>query len=868
MKKSLNEVIEQYRRDRNLPAVSDTDIQCQDTIFTGVTLMESLSSNSGADSSASTILSDTSYKYLSSTEVKESTDIQFENIPRALKERDQWVVWRYEWKEGKVKPDKVPYQVTGRKAMTNVPSTWSSFGAVSTTFGSGGYDGIGYVFGADDPYVGIDFDDIITDGIAPEYESFIQRFNSYTEITPSMSGVHIVVSGTLPSHGRRKGSVEIYSEGRFFTFTGYRLEYTSPNIEERQQVLDAFHSEIFQSSANATANQTFQSSTNVTANQIWQTVDLDDDMDILRMAKSAKNGTKFTQLWEGDHSDYRSQSEAELALCSLLSFWTGQDTDRIDRLFRQSGLFREKWDERHNATGETYGAMTIQKATKNTEVYRPKEQEMVKGADQTLALSCFYEGEFGDAKLAHDRFSGTLLYDHEADRWYSFNRNWTEDRTLDVRASVRQVLRDAYQSLVGYLKQQRQNTSKAAQSSKEDERHNNLMAGIQKRLADLNTLKRIDTIVKILKGGQFFGIRGDEWDRDPWVLGTSYAVIDLRTGESRPSQPEDRIRKFAPTEWKGLDAPAPRWERFIAEIMGEDQDVEQPRTQFLQRLLGYSLLGKQLEAHLPILYGEHGRNGKETLFEVVRHVLGSLAMPLQKELLMESNQRRGGQASPELYDLYNVRIAWISETGDGEKIDAAKAKHLSGNGTIACRQLYSKDITRFEQSHQLFLFTNHKPRMGATDDALWSRIILVPFDMSFVENPTESYHRPIDKHLREKLKAESSGILAWLVRGCLEYHRIGLAIPPVLLDLTKQYRLSEDLISQFLDDCVELCPDKEESVQSSVLYLRYTEWANDNGYRPLSNKRFAEKLPSSLNKVKRKDANYYNGIKLLPKRHS
>ena len=150
------------------------------------------------------------------------------------------------------------------------------------------------------------------------------------------------------------------------------------------------------------------------------------------------------------------------------------------------------------------------------------------------------------------------------------------------------------------------------------------------------------------------------------LLGCSNGVIDLTSGEHRPGRPTDYIKTFAPTPWLGLDAPAPLWAQFLAEIFAGDQEL----ISYIQRLLGYGITGKTTEHILPIFYGPHGRNGKGTLLETVGRVLGEIAGPIEAEmLLLQTHPRQGGAPTSDIMALRGRRLVWASETGEGRHLD-------------------------------------------------------------------------------------------------------------------------------------------------------------------------------------------------------
>jgi putative DNA primase/helicase len=280
-------------------------------------------------------------------------------IPDALRMRPQWVAWRYETRPGpgEPKPTKVPYNPRhGGKASSTDPGTWSTFDNVVLA-ADNGYDGIGFVFAADDEVVGVDLDHCRnpeTGSIEAWAIEILGETRSYTEVSPSGTGLHVFLRGRLPAGARKRGPVEIYDRGRYFTVTGQRLEELPADIREPVVPLLELHAKLFPTGEPSATEP-------VVANlsSVLTTHDLDDQI-LLERARAATNGAKFSALWTGDVTGYPSSSEADLALCAELAFWTGRDPDRIDRLFRQSGLMRTKWDERHGAT--TYGARTIARA--------------------------------------------------------------------------------------------------------------------------------------------------------------------------------------------------------------------------------------------------------------------------------------------------------------------------------------------------------------------------------------------------------------------------------------------------------------------------------------------------------------------------
>jgi hypothetical protein len=298
-----------------------------------------------------------------------------DSIPQELKELQQWVNWGFEERDGK--STKVPLNPrTKGKAQSNNPNTWTDFGTVLKAYKSCENDriaGVGFVFSKDDDYSGTDLDhcrNLKTGTIESWAMGVIEALNSYSEISPSRTGIKIFTRGILPvaGSGSKNGNIEMYHRKKFFTVTGWHLEGTPLTIEPRQEELREIYTKHFGHRKTSPINQAPPTPVNAS------------DSELIQKAKQASNGDKFQKLLKGDSSDYPSQSEADFALCSMLAFWTGRDPTRVDQLFRQSGLMRPKWDEKHFGDGTTYGQATVQKVIEQTtEAYSPISHSEIAG---------------------------------------------------------------------------------------------------------------------------------------------------------------------------------------------------------------------------------------------------------------------------------------------------------------------------------------------------------------------------------------------------------------------------------------------------------------------------------------------------------
>lgn len=283
-------------------------------------------------------------------------------IPADLQAQPTWVCWRFQVRNGR--QTKVPVCTrTTRDASSTDPSTWSSFDdAILAWEKDARLDGIGFVFPPDGSFVGIDLDECIGEGgeLSDGAREIVELIGSYTETSPSGRGVKIFIRARKPEVARCvttkvEGAkrVEVYSKGRFFTVTGRHLVGASRAVEERQAALDVLYARLWPTKTQHPLRPSVSHASLAGFNG-------DDDALVAR-AGAARNGEKFRGLWAGDTSmNSGDESAADLALCSILAFWAGPDADRIDRLFRRSGLYRDKWDARRGA--RTYGQMTVERA--------------------------------------------------------------------------------------------------------------------------------------------------------------------------------------------------------------------------------------------------------------------------------------------------------------------------------------------------------------------------------------------------------------------------------------------------------------------------------------------------------------------------
>jgi putative DNA primase/helicase len=318
-------------------------------------------------------------------------------------------------------------------------------------------------------------------------------------------------------------------------------------------------------------------------------------------------------------------------------------------------------------------------------------------------------------------------------------------------------------------------------------------------------------------------VRPAELDAGPWRLNVQNGTLDLRSGALHPHDRADLITRLAAVDYDP-DAPAPAWHAFLERILGGDPEL----IAFVQRALGYALTGDTREQVLFILHGS-GANGKSTLLEAVGGVMGDYALVTMVDTLMV---RYGSTVPNDVARLRGARLVVAVEPEEGQRLAEGRVKQLTGGDRIAARFL-RQEFFEFRPEFKLFLATNHKPDVRGTDDAIWRRVRMVPFAVRIPEAEQ-------DKTLRDKLAAEAAGILAWLVRGCLDWQRDGLGLAPAVRAATAGYRAEMDRLAGFLEECCILRPDAQVTVKA--LYEAHVAWCTANGEPPLAKRTLCLRL--------------------------
>jgi putative DNA primase/helicase len=743
--------------------------------------------------------------------------IEVEAIPATLKELRQWVVWRYEERTNakrEKKITKVPYRprLAGMiEAKADTRATWGSFNEALAALETKKFSGLGFVFSDDDPYCGVDLDgciDLETGEINSEAADIVGHLNTYTELSPSGSGLHIICQADLTGLAGRhntKTNREMYSSGRFFTMTGNVYGEPRPPAQ-RQSEIEAVHKIIFPDKYQAAKPRE-------EAKPKASPFDTNlSDSALLEKMFAAKNGQAIKQLWDGDLSAYNDDpSAADLGLASYLTWWCNYDLARADTLFRQSGLMRDKWNERHSSDGRTYGQMTLDKASEGKvpgDGYSPgastkfKRSHLADGAPDLLE---FLRTDYGNAERLHALFGHEFKYCSALGYLVWDGMRWRVDE--DESAMRRLALETA-----------RELFAQAGIVKDSDQREVWVRHSLScERSA---ALKNAVDLTKTIPG---VTIDVQQLDRNPMLLNVSNGTIDLNTGLLKDHDPADLITKLATVEFD-LMAECPRWLEFQRTICASDDDL----ILFKQRAYGYSATGKTSEDALFIPYGT-GANGKSTELDAIGGILGDYANTAQFETFAV---KKNESVRNDIADLMGARFVSASEGENRQRLAEGLVKQMTGGDVMKARFLH-KEYFRFKPAFKLWLATNHKPVIRGTDHGIWRRIRLIPYAVTI---PQEQR----DKKLKEKLEAEKSGILNWILEGCRLWLEQGLGEAEAVRTATESYRRESDVLAEFITArCVV---GELHSEIAGDLYKAYERWCEESGEEPFTSNLFGRML--------------------------
>lgn len=723
-------------------------------------------------------------------------------IPTELRLRPQWVCWRLFWKHDKW--TKLPIDPgTGRAASASNPKTWGTFDEALAE--SARFDGIGYVFAKDDPYCGIDLDDAVTTtGGKTWAKEIVGQLESYVEFSPSKTGVKLIAKGKLPPRCKHKlplgdGEIEVYDHGRFFALTGCRLKGAPATVEDRQAQLDTLLVQCGMVKAPALAPS---------RNGDGKLT----DAEIIAKAMTAKNGAKFRRLWAGDTSDYSGDdSRADLALVTMLAFWT-QDSSQIDSLFRQSGLYREKWDR------EDYRQRTIDKALEGqTEFYRARGKR--RASAQVRAAQ--NAGAIPEADDDPHRLARIVLRDADCRDDCALLRRWNDSWQQWENGAYREIPdKEIDASITRTVKAEFDRLAVAA-AEDEDGKKQAARKVTTKLLADVRNALASEALLsgRIVPPAWIVPRDGDPAPVEMLACRNGLihlsALVDGRTDYMIEPTPRLFIQNAMDYDFK-LDAPRPeKWHSFLNELWPDDAAA----IETLQEIAGYLLTPDTRQQKIVLLVGPR-RSGKGTIARVLHALLGPFNCC--GATLASFAQNFG------LQGLLGKSVAIISDARLSGRTDQAQVTErllsISGEDVLPVDRKYREPV-HIKLPTRLVLLTNEIPRLSDASGALVGRLIVLKLARSFYGQE--------DVTLTDKLLSEVPSILLWAIDGWNRLRKRGRFVQPDSgRELVEQAERLSSPISAFIADRCQV--HSALSVNCDLLFREWCNWCELQGQKHTS----------------------------------
>lgn len=719
--------------------------------------------------------------------------VNVDSIPEELKNIPNWVLWKLEERGGE--KTKIPYQVNGKRADSTDPNTWGNFEVIYETYQGNGekYSGIGFCLSEETGIIGVDWDKVKkpdTEEWNDETLSEIMGLGSYAELSQSGTGAHVLIKAVIPGPRRRKDNLEMYSgarwsdeenryiKGRFFVVTGSHIKSSPAEIRENQEAINELYKKRF---GDAEQKKTKKETQPITSPKLT-------NEEIIDIASRAKNGYKFKRLYNGDTSGYKSDSDADLAFCSMLAFYT-QDYRQIESIVFKSGMYREKWNR------SDYKDRTINAALQGvTEIYDPEKKSKNKAGEDKKDKIIVHFDEVADRILRNDyifsmRDNGQIfLY---RDGVYI---------SKDTEAILGTLIRDAYFSL--YVDRWKdQNPGK------------DLPDHIPKA-----TTKFVNEALAYIRAYTHIARDSIEADQARYI-NFKNCLFNLETWQIEDHKPEIKSICQIPVYYN-KNAECPKINNFLKSV------VVEPDIDLLCEIAGYCLTTDCSYQKAFMLYGV-GSNGKSVFLALLEALIGGENTSAESLQKLEFDKYRTAK-------LYGKRVNICGDIPDSKMHKSEVFKKLtSGLDLIDGENKYQDSFT-FRNTAKLVFSANILPE-GKKDKAYYRRWTLIQFPNNF-EGGNE------DKNLINKLRepGELSGFLNLALEGLKRLKINGkFSNDKSIEDTQKEYEFNSNPVAAFMDECTQI---SDEDCDATILYLTYVQWCQVYGKPHMSNIGFSRKL--------------------------
>lgn len=836
---------------------------------------------------------------------------RYSSVPNPIRAMKRWVCYKLEDRDGKT--TKIPVNaISGKFAKVDNKLTWTDFDTAISGCYKYGCAGLGFVLG--NGIFGVDLDnhgEMNDDEFSSLSDEFINALDSYTERSQSGKGVHIICYGTLPNTvnykgeevkgRRRKGNVEMYDNARFFAFTGNAIR--NKEIEDRTKEIIPLWKKYVDDTEERNAMMAAAS-----ARPVYYSGEAGlplNDQEVVEIATKSKTGATFSRLMSGDLSmDGGDHSKADMRLCNMLAFWTNCDYEQVDRIFRTSGLMREKWDTLRG--GVTYGEKTISEACAmypNGGYVRPAEEEPItygaphvpvseEGApdnttkDEIKQMKAaasssnnfmnidengepifrmkygtskgYSYSDIGNAERFYDYFGECFKYNVDSKAFMFWTgKTWVLDDKSIIRKYATKLI-DVLKEEISLKEHQAEqlaidgNKDAAAQLEA-------IIKAAQKNKERLSNKAGRDAMLAELQAIGSMPVHNSDFDKDIYLLNTDSGIVNLKTGSISVFDREKMLSKNTNCQ---VDYHEPAtWLEFLEGIFWRGNDGASKKEtkeiiDYIQQALWYSLTGSTREQIMFLMYG-NGSNGKTTFVEEIRKVMGEYGNSKESSILMDNQGKSGASVQFSLAELVGTRFLIAEETNEGEKLDEGGVKAMTGSGMISAQRKYGNPF-EFSPLFKIWMLTNNLPIIRGADFGIWRRLVPIPFLRRFTDAEK-------DMDMPEKLAAETPQILGWCIQGYKKYQENGnrLIMPECLKSALRVYQDDMDVVSKFLKKCTKKNENSTETCK--MTFDVYKNWAMSNKEYILRESKFCESMIGKGYSVgmKQNGDQCYNGLEIL-----
>lgn len=707
-------------------------------------------------------------------------------IPQQLRGLNQWVAWKEEERDGDL--TKVPVNVrTEGYASSSDPDTWTDYQTAASYADNHDEMGLGFVFSETDQFTGFDYDDIIEGEDMLDWAlEDLQKLDTYSEFSPSGTGVHAIAVGNKPSGGNKTsvgdGGLEMYDSGRFFTMTGDHVGDTPREIKQRNDVI----TEIFNKYLAEDETDDGGGGNDTSTNDGPQGNSLS-DQEVIEKAKDAKNGEYFTDLWNGNWEPHshrwseESHSEADLALCDHLAWWTNSDKEQMNRLFRQSGLMREKWDR------DDYRNATLDEAISNT------------------------DDGYTDTGWSRVRW----MYDNpeipkRRARYTAFN-TFTDEGDFATIEETNEILHYDDGVYEGYGE-------------------NVIGRTLLREIEEHYTINESRQLKDMIQRATARPVSDFGADTDDPVVRLENGTLDLETMTLRDHSPDNYLLTGVDVKYDP-EADCPEFDAFLDSVLGREEDKK-----VIYEMLGYCLWpGYDIEQKFLIMHGT-GSNGKGILTNVMTEFLGSPNIANWDLQDLESHD----------FALAELHQSFANISGDlpATKLKSTGTlKKLTGGDEVTAEKK-NKDPFSFENRAKLIFSANDPPVIPDRSTALARRMLLVEFPYTFTNEDDGNRDAGNEREMMQRMTTdeEMSGILNRALEGLERIKSDGFSNPETIDEMREKYKHESDPIHRFIEECLT---ESTGFILKEQVHNAYNQYAKEHNDPEKSDNVFHRELKKS-----------------------